>query len=98
MSEEEKKAIEQVNYIIEEVRENTKEETPTYIFDRDIKCLPILLNLIEKQQKEIKFQKRKEELINRVIKGYDNNAIDADTAIEIYKINLRDLSLGILEE
>ena len=53
MSEEEKKAIEQVNYIIEEVRENTKEETPTYIFDRDIKCLPILLNLIEKQQKEI---------------------------------------------
>ena len=53
MSEEEKKAIEEVKNIIEEVTEDTKQEIPTYIFDRDIKCLPIVLNLIEKQDKEV---------------------------------------------
>lgn len=55
ISKEEKKAIEEVKNIIEEVTENTKQEIPTYIFDRDIKCLPTVLNLIEKQDKMIDY-------------------------------------------
>lgn len=64
MSDEEIKAIEELKDIIEEVKENTKQEIPTYIFDRDIKCLPIVLNLITKQQKEIKIQ---EDMIDEMV-------------------------------
>ena len=55
MTNEEKKAIKEVKNIIEEVTENTKQEIPTYIFDRDIKCLPIVLNLIKTQDKMIDY-------------------------------------------
>ena len=53
MNEEEKETIKDIKNIIEEVKENEKQGSPTYLLTRDIDCLKKVLELIDKQQKVI---------------------------------------------
>lgn len=98
MSEEEKETIRDIKNIIEEVRENEEQGSPTYLLTRDTDCLKKGLELIDKQQKVI--EKIKDYCIknsNGELNELFSNIIETNTHVLI-KDNLRITYEGTKED
>lgn len=74
MTEEEKKAIEDIKYLIEDFKRHREKTLDKEFDDKQIDMFITILNLIEKQQKEIQNLKRDlKNVLNQTLGAFEHN-------------------------